>query len=306
LSNHDYIITRTASGHKDGVGNLAGMPTDTPDPDRLRAHARSFDRVADAYDRGRPGYPSDAAAWLLGSGARRVLELGAGTGKLTGPLLERGPQVVATDPSAQMLEHLRAHHPHAWVLRAAAEHIPLPPRSVDVVVAGQAFHWFDLERALPEIARVLTPGGRIALAWNVRDERVPWVRRLGDLVGRNDLESDPTHALLGSHLFGYVDTATFRTWQPLGRSGLRDLVTSRSQLAVLDEPARQRTLDKVDRLYDDYGRGPDGMLLPYLTRCYSAVVRAPAVPDPPRRPGGPGGPGETPGDEDGTLLIDFR
>ena len=272
----------------------------------------SFGGVADAYELGRPSYPTEAAAWLAGSGRSRVLELGAGTGKLTEQLAALGHHVLATDPLQPMLRHLVRRLPGVPVVRAAAERIPLRGRSVDVVVGAQAFHWFDLERALPEIARVLRPGGHLGLVWNIRDDRIPWVRRLGALIGTPEQGSDPTHALLSSHLFGYVDTATFRFWQPLDRPRLRALVASRSHVATLPEAERDRLLASVDELYDSYGRGPDGMLMPYVTHCYRAVVRPPAAaPDP--APGraehragpDPDDPGDDTGDDTGALLIDF-
>ncbi len=278
--------------------------------------ALSFGGVADAYDRGRPRYPREAAAWLTGSPALRVLELGAGTGKLTEQLVGLGHDVVATDPSQEMLRLLTARVPDAVVARSTAEAIPLPTRSVDVVVAAQAFHWFEPERALPEIARVLRPGGRLALAWNHRDERIPWVRRLGTLIGAQDQETDPTQLLVGSRLFGFVDTATFRFWQPLNRRALRDLVTSRSNVAVLTPAERERVLGRVEDFYAEYGRSPDGLLLPYVTTCFKAVARPRTEPEAPPVPGppgdrGPAGPDEPPspdtdgGDSD-ALLIDFR
>ena len=263
--------------------------------------ALSFGAVADAYDRARPSYPREAAAWLAGTAPGQVLELGAGTGKLTEQLVALGHRVFATDPSAEMLHRL-ASRVGAAVACGTAEQIPARSRSADVVVAGQAFHWFDVERALPEIARVLRPGGQIALVWNLRDERIPWVRRLGALIGTPEQQSDPTHALIGSHLFGYVESTTFRFWQPLDRDRLRDLVTSRSNVAVMSDLERERVLRKVDELYESYGRGADGMLLPYVTHCYRATVRPvapPAVDD--------GGPVvvESDGTDPDALLIDF-
>jgi SAM-dependent methyltransferase len=279
----------------------AAPPPDPAGPER--GHALSFGGVSDAYERGRPTYPREAAEWLAGAAPRRVLELGAGTGKLTAQLLDLGHEVVATDPLEEMLRHLGPRHPDARVVQATAEQIPLAARSADVVVCGQSFHWFDLSRALPEIARVLRPGGRLALAWNERDERIPWVRRLGDLIGRPEQDTDPTHALLSSNLFGFVDTASFRFWQRLDRARLRDLVVSRSYVAVLPEPERDRLLARVDDLYEGFGRGADGMLLPYTTSCFAATVRPPAVAvDEPTgdRPHDP--PTE---DDNGSLLIDF-
>jgi SAM-dependent methyltransferase len=278
--------------------------------------ALSFGQVADAYDRARPGYPAEAVEWMVGRRGSTVVELGAGTGKLTDVLLATGHDVLATDPLEEMLQHLVLRHPDVRVATAPAEQIPAATRSVDTVIAAQAFHWFDAPAALREIARVLRPEGRVALAWNVRDERVPWVRRLGQIIGRSGQDEDPTDTLVSSGLFGYVEHETFRHWQPLRKRELRDLVTSRSNVAVMDQMARERLLRKVDELFDEYDRGPDGLLLPYVTKCYRAVVRPRGLIDEPehsrdlteaanaireaRR-------AEQPGDDDpATTLIDFR
>lgn len=256
--------------------------------------------VADDLDNARPAYPSDAAEWLAGNAPARVLELGAGTGKLTRALLDLGHHVVASDPQAPLLRHLSDRIPAARPLQAAAEQIPLRSRAVDVVVSAQSFHCFDTGRALPEIARVLRPGGSIALVWNTTDLRIPWVRRLAEVLGDQDESPDPTHTLLGSHLFGYVDSATFRFWQPLNRERLHDLARSRSRVAAMTGTERDRLLRKADALYDEYGRGADGMLLPYVTRCFKATVRARAdSPDPEPSRGS-----DRPDDTD-ALLIDF-
>jgi SAM-dependent methyltransferase len=248
-----------------------GRAMDQPQPPTTPA--LSFGHVAESYDRGRPSYPREAVEWLVGRRTSTVVELGAGTGKLTDVLLELGHDVLATDPLDEMLQHLLERHPDARVAAAPAEQIPAATRSVDTVVAAQAFHWFDPPGALREIARVLKPEGRVALAWNVRDERVPWVRRLGQIISRSGQDEDPTDTLVSSGLFGYVEQEDFRHWQPLRRPQLRDLVASRSDVAVMDPMARDRVLRKVDELFDEYDRGPDGLLLPYVTRCYRAVVR---------------------------------
>lgn len=284
-----------------------GMDEQTP---QQPARALSFGAVADAYDRARPSYPVQAAAWLVASDFAHVLELGAGTGRLTEQLHALGHRVVATDPLEAMLRHLVTRLPRTRALLSTAEQIPLRARCVDSVVCAQSFHWFDLERALPEIARVLRPGGRLGMVWNVRDDRIPWVRRLGTLIGTPEQQHDPTHVLLSSHLFGFVESTTYRFWQKLDRAGLRDLVTSRSNIAVLSEAERHRVLGEVDALYEEYGRGADGMLMPYVTHCYRAVVRPPAlVEDGPAsgtaglRAGEPGRHGDD--DEPDALLIDF-
>jgi ubiquinone/menaquinone biosynthesis C-methylase UbiE len=289
------------------------------------AEARSFGSVADAYDRGRPSYPREAAAWLAGEEPVTVLELGAGTGKLTAELVALGHDVLATDPDAQMLAILNRDLPDVRTSVAPAEDIPLPDQSVDVVVCAQAFHWFDLELALPEIARVLRPGGRLALVWNQRDERIPWVRRLGALIGTQDQLREPAEPLVQSALFGFVEDASFRFRQEIDRESIQDLVLSRSNVASLDEEGRAAKVAEVLAFYDDYGRGMDGMLLPYVTRCFRAVVvdrprRADVVPPAgpgdgdDAGPGVPGDPGAAPGGDRGVsdgsdtdmLLIDFR
>jgi ubiquinone/menaquinone biosynthesis C-methylase UbiE len=284
-----------------------------PSSDGSPDWARSFGAVAEAYDRGRPSYPREAAAWLCGEDPVTVLELGAGTGKLTEQLVALGHDVHATDPDAAMLAILERALPDVRTSVSSAEEIPAPDRSVDVVVCAQAFHWFELERALPEIARVLRPGGRLALVWNQRDERIPWVRRLGRLIGTQDQLRDPVDPLVQSTLFGFVEDARFRFWQTVDRESIQDLVLSRSNIAVLDADARAEKLAEVLAFYDDYGRGMDGMQLPYEASCFRAVVvTPPGATDDAEADAAPQGAPPPASDEvsDGTdtdmLLIDFR
>ncbi|MCU1351640.1 MAG: Methyltransferase type 11 [Acidimicrobiales bacterium] len=152
--------------------------------------AQGFDRGAVDYERGRPGYPQDALDLLaaeLGIGpGRRVLDLAAGTGKLTRQLAPTGATLVAVEPVAGMREQLAVAVPGVEILDGTAEHIPVPDGSVDAVVVGQAFHWFDVAPALAEIGRVLAPGGGLGLIWNERDEREPWVAELSRLIRWNE------------------------------------------------------------------------------------------------------------------------
>ena len=247
----------------------------------LRARgARTFGRVAGVYERTRPGYPDDAVRWMADRADRAagspgtVLELGAGTGKLTAALLEQGRQVVATDPSRPMLTRLRKRLKGVRVVQAVAERIPVASSSVDVVACAQAFHWFDADQALPEIARVLRPGGTLTLVWNLRDETVPWVRRLGRLIGSEQPE-DPTELLEDSGLFDGVEHETFRHWQDVQRDSLVGLVESRSAVADLPDDERAAVLAKAGELYDEYGRGHDGMLLPYHCETFRCRVSGP-------------------------------
>lgn len=268
--------------------------------------ARSFGPVAEAYDRGRPTYPAEAAAWLVGGEAKVVLELAAGTGKLTRELVDQGHAVFATEPDEEMLAVLRERVPEVSAKPATAEEIPANDRSVDVVVVAQAFHWFDPERALPEIARVLKPGGHVALVWNSRDERIPWVRRMGDIIGRQDLDTSSSEHLVHSDLFGFVEEQSFKHWQEIDRESILDMARSRSSFAVLDDDAREAHLAEVLAFYDDYGRGMDGMRVPYRTRCYRAVVIDRDGPGPAGDDPEPEGPVVSDGTDTDMLLIDFR
>lgn len=280
--------------------------------------ARSFDLVVEAFDRSRPAYPTDAVAWLLAGttgsspGTTAALELGAGTGRLTEAVHAAGCDVVATDVSAVMLARLGVRAPDAPRVVAAAEQVPLGNRTADVVVAGNAFHWFDAARALPECARVLRPGGRLALAWTARDERVPWVRRLGRLVAAGSREAPPTdwvedpagvvtEAIDETGMFETVERASFRSWEPMDRPRLHDLVRAHPAVALAGQMERERLLRKADELYDDYGRGPDGMLLPYVTTVLRTTVLPWAVPVEPEPEAE-----ETAPAYDDALLIDFR
>jgi SAM-dependent methyltransferase len=150
--------------------------------------ARAFDAAAEDYERGRPGWPADAVASLLDRfAATRVLDLAAGTGKLTRVLAELADDVVAVEPLDGMRHVLEARLPHVRALAGTAEAIPLADGSVDAVFVGQAFHWFDPMRAAAELARVLRPGGGLALMWNTPGwERTEWVDELDAIVQRHD------------------------------------------------------------------------------------------------------------------------
>jgi ubiquinone/menaquinone biosynthesis C-methylase UbiE len=282
--------------------------------DDVRRLARSFGPVAEVYDRGRPSFPAEAAAWLVGKDAATVLELGAGTGKLTAQLVALGHDVHASDPDPEMLAVLRRTLPDVPTSVSTAEEIPLPDRSVDVVVAGESFHWFDHERALPEIARVLRSGGVLAVAWNQRDERIPWVRKLGRILHgqvAHEAVATASEVLVQTDLFGFVEEKVFPFWQDVNRESIVDLAASRSYVADLAEAEREAKLAEVLAFYDDYGRGMDGMQLPYRCECYRAVVvdrpdrGTEADQDstqPPTDP--PAGPSD--GTDTDMLLIDFR
>lgn len=235
-------------------------------------HGRSFAAVADAYDRARPTYPDGAVRFMVGETPCRVLDLGAGTGALTRPLLAAGHAVLAADPLPSMLAHLkrRSASPALRVVAGAAERLPLRQGAVDAVTIGQAFHWFDDERAVPELARVLRSGGVLSMVWNMRDESVPWVRRLGEIIGSESSVPDPSGTLGLSGSFGPVTWQRFRLYQPVDRNGLLDLVRSRSYIAVLDDAEREKVLSRVGELYDRSRGDTIGLQMPYVTSCVRA------------------------------------
>ncbi len=241
------------------------------DRDEKRGRASSFGEVADAYERARPGYPEESVCWLAGETPSDVVDLGAGTGKLTRSLVALGHRVTAVEPLAEMREHLLASAPAATVLEGIAEAIPLPVASADVVVSAQAFHWFDHAVALPEIARVLRPGGRLALVWNTRDDREPWVAKLSQVIGNETVEdADVQEPIVASGAFGPVEHASFSFVQCLDRDGLLDLVLSRSSCATRTAAERAPVLELAGLVFDEHADG--GVLeLPYLTECFAAA-----------------------------------
>lgn len=232
--------------------------------------AGSFGRVVDDYERGRPGYPNEAVEWLIGDAAR-VIDLGAGTGKLTSSLVRRSPEVVAIEPQEPMVKRLRQTVAGAYAVCAGAEALPVREGWAEVVVVAQAFHWFDQERALPEMARVLGPRGRLALLWNVRDDSVDWVARLAAIAGA-DNSGEARKALPHGPLFGRFEGRTLRTVQVLDRESLLSHVRSRSNVATLDEAKRAEIIDAVVDLCETHPdlAGREHFELPYVTEAHRA------------------------------------
>lgn len=230
-----------------------------------RPRSLSFGQEAAAYERGRPSYPPEAIDWLLPADARDVLDLGAGTGKLTIRLVERGLSVVAVDPIPEMLEVLSGSLPDTPALLGTAEDIPLPDNSVDSVLVAQAWHWFDPERAVKEVARVLRPGGRLGLVWNTRDERMGWVKDLGRIVGQEHDPFDQRVTLPAP--FTDVQRHQVEWTSYLTPQALIDLVASRSYCITLPTEVRTRTLDQVRELLATHPAlvNATGLALPYVT-----------------------------------------
>jgi SAM-dependent methyltransferase len=235
-------------------------------------HASSFGPVADVYERGRPSYPAAALDWLLPPGPARVVDLGAGTGKLTRLIRDRGVAVTAVEPSPGMRAQLESSVPGVPVVDGSAESMPLPSGSADAVLVAQAWHWVDPARAVPEVARVLTPGGRLGLLWNVRDESAGWVRRLDEIIGNRDRASELA-AEVGPP-FGPVTRRSFPWVYRLGPSTLLDLVASRSAVILLPAAERAALLREVRQLTATHPDlvGRTEFALPYVTYCVLATL----------------------------------
>jgi SAM-dependent methyltransferase len=239
--------------------------------------ARSFGSVAEQYERGRPSYPRSALRWLLGEMPRDVVDLGAGTGKLTSALVAAGHRVVAVEPVAEMRTILLKRVPEATVVPATAEDTGLPETSADAVVAGAAFHWFDRQRTFPEIARILRPRGTLGLLGNGFDASVPWVRRFGEILGGPRL-GRPGHWPDKDELlawFDQIDEEQFELAHRVDRDRLLDLAVSRSSVAMLSPEERQPLLDRIAALWSEEPalRGQESATLPYLTQVRRAHRR---------------------------------
>jgi SAM-dependent methyltransferase len=230
-----------------------------------RERSLSFGSEAAAYERGRPSYPPEAIDWLLPPGARDVLDLGAGTGKLTTRLVERGLDVVAVDPLAEMLELLSTALPDTPALLGTAEQIPLPDNSVDAVLVAQAWHWFDPQQAIAEVARVLRPGGRLGLVWNARDERLGWVKDLGRIIGHENAQFND--AVFVPEPFVDVEHHRVEWTSYLTPQALIDLVASRSYCITQPAAVRTQTLAEVRELLNTHPAlaNSTGLALPYIT-----------------------------------------
>lgn len=238
-------------------------------------HARSFGSAVDAYEHGRPGYPTEVAAWLVSEGARRVVDVGAGTGKFTRVLADvvagTDADVVAVEPDAAMRSRLAEVLPDVRALDGSGEAIPLPDGSADLVTFAQSWHWVDRDAGVAEVARVLRPGGVLGLVWNVRDETDDWSRRLGDVITRPEARrmSYDDDTVLGGPFVGRAHRV-FEWVHEQDRTAFLDMVLSRSYLIVLpdDERAalRQEVVDLLDS--DPATAGSDLVRVPYRTHVH--------------------------------------
>ena len=239
-----------------------------PEPDDHARRAASFGAVAGEYALGRPEYPPDAVRFALGPLALEVLDLAAGTGKLAGAVAAAGHRVIAVEPLDELRHELQRSVPGVPVLAGVAEAIPLEPRSVDAVVVGSAFHWFEPERAPAEIARVLRPGGRLALFGNRLDADQPWFGTYRAIV-HSDRRRSRRRAAPGPP-FALEREAEFPFSRSIDLPTLQALAVSYSTIAVREPPERAAVQERIAELWRDELGDPDHVTLRHRTsvRCF--------------------------------------
>ncbi|SCL60725.1 class I SAM-dependent methyltransferase [Micromonospora peucetia] len=241
-------------------------------------HALSFGAAASDYDRFRPRYPEQAVRWALdGLGVpARVVDLGAGTGILTRAVLALGHEVQPVEPDPGMRAQLEVATPGSTTLAGSAESVPLPDGAADAVLAGQAYHWFDKDRAHAEIARLLRPGGTFAPIWNTRDERVDWVAELSRIAHLGDNA--------GSVVEKYGDFGSAFEPTELGEFAHTTTLTPDEVVAMLHTRSYWLTasIDEQDRIDRELGKlftshpdlaGRESVELPYRTFVFRARRR---------------------------------
>lgn len=253
--------------------------------DEPAARARSFGAIATAYQAHRPGYPSSALDWVLEPlgelALPQLLDLGAGTGKLTASLVARpGTEVIAVEPDTEMLAVLRGSLPTVTALAGTAESIPLPDASVDAVLIGQAFHWFDPDPATTEIARVLRPGGVLAALWNYEDQSLEWIRAYYRVVratealgtdrpapGRTGVEDHPA--------FEGAVIEVFDNPLPTTIDGILATLATYSWISTLPDAERRDRVARARAYLEGRPETSDGAFeLPLRTTVLRAVRRA--------------------------------
>jgi SAM-dependent methyltransferase len=255
---------------------------ESPPEDRRRERASSFGAVAQLYDRVRPSYPEAAVRWALeplGVGAHRIADIGAGTGIMTRLLASLGQHTIAVEPDEQMRRQLLATTTDVEAVPGRAESLPFDDASIDGAIAAQAYHWFDRDRAHPELGRVIRPGGVFAAVWNDRDESVAWVTEYTRIIqGDRDLDGGGTDSTREAHTgygegFGPVEVATFRHATTHTPDSLVALLRSRSYFLTAS-PQRKAALEHevrdLARSHPDLSGRPE-FELSYLTVVYRAT-----------------------------------
>ncbi len=255
--------------------------------------ARGFGAQAAAYDRARPSYPPDAVGWLAHAlriePGRRVIDLAAGTGKLTRLLAATGADLIAVEPVTAMRDVLRASLPGVAAVAGVAESLPFASASIDAVTVAQAFHWFDQSRAMAELARALRAGGRLGVIWNSREPGVDWTDRIWSVMDRVE-RGAPWHAegVAGARSFGGVGspgwtepdlpraagwsrwtTATFFHVQRATHQGVVDRMLSVSHVAALPPAEQEEVLTEIRTILREH---PDTKEQPVVSIGYRVIA----------------------------------
>jgi SAM-dependent methyltransferase len=232
---------------------------------------------------GRSAYPDGVADWLVRGDEpkrrRRVLDIGSGRGGLAELMVALGHDVHCLDADQYAVRQLGGQLPTAKVIAGQVESMPFDACHFDVVTASQNLHAFAPGLALAEIARVLKPGGHLAVAYNTRDDTVPWVRKLIRMMQsadpdsmRGDYGADSIHSVEESAYFTEISYKGFRNWIPITRPGLLKMVSARPGTRQLSEASREKLLADVAALYAEYARVPEPLLLPFRASCWRAEV----------------------------------
>jgi SAM-dependent methyltransferase len=235
------------------------------------AAARRYADKTQEYERGRPDYPLALLAEL--PAADTIVDLGAGTGKFTELLALTGKRIVAIEPIAAMAACI-AHAPNVEVRAGSAEQIPLPDASAGLVCVATAFHWFDYAAATREILRVLTPGGALALTWNVRDDGVPWVKAFSAVLDRYAGDTPRQsrgewRAIFADPRFEHLATRSWPFSQPMAARTIVDRALSTSFIAALPAAAQEVVRQEIARIVAaEPSLARDPVAFPYMTELY--------------------------------------
>lgn len=241
--------------------------------------ARSFGTIAEDYDGLRPQPPQQAVDWLLPSGCRVAVDVGAGTGLFTRTLVGRAGHVIAVEPDARMRAVLTERSPGVHAVEGSGESIPLPDRSADAVFVSSAWHWMDPDRAVPEIGRVLRDGGRFGLIWTSRDRDVDWVRDLDLLPGEVPTEAESPDRFRRRHenvvlpdpqIFHNVARETFTFVRTMNVDDVVAMLGTYSRVIIASPDDRAQRLANAAAILAERFPGAEAIDIPMQSRCWRA------------------------------------
>lgn len=245
----------------------------TKDSDSFRRLGTAFASGGDRYQRLRPGYPAGAVDWLVAGmpDGGRVIDVGAGTGKLTAALVARGFDVCAVDPSADMLAQLHQALPTVSTRIGTGESTNIDSGIADMVTFAQSWHWVEPAAGAAEIERILRPTGRVGWIWSFLDVRVPWVEELAEIwhtLGSSEAIDAASHRPELTPAFDEVETLSVDWQQPMSPIDLADLVTTRSYYLTASADSQRKIRERAAALLADRFPEAERIDLPYRTHCF--------------------------------------